>query len=60
MYRVYISRIFTRGQKHEFEGGFGVHAMNVSAFLESDGLTPVKVIIPLKKVVKLSLYHYLT
>ncbi len=39
MYRTYVGRIFTKGQKHEFGGGIGIHAMNVSAFLEGDVLT---------------------
>ena len=39
MYRVYVGRIFTSGQKHEFGGGLGVHAMNVKVFLEGDVLT---------------------
>jgi hypothetical protein len=39
IYRIYVGRIFTSGQKHEFGGGFGIHAMNASAFLEGDVLT---------------------
>lgn len=39
IYRVYVGRIFSRGQKHEFGGGLGVHAMNVKAFMEGDVLT---------------------
>ena len=39
LYRIYVGRIFSRGQKHEFGGGLGVHAMNVKAFIEGDALT---------------------
>lgn len=39
IYRVYVGRIFTEGQKHEFGGGLGVHAMNVRVSLEGDVLT---------------------
>ena len=39
IYRVYIGRIFTQGQKHEFGGGLGVHAMNIRVSIEGDVLT---------------------
>lgn len=39
MYRIYVGRIFTSGEKHQFGGGLGVHAMNVKAFLEGDVLS---------------------
>lgn len=39
LYRVYFGRIFTQGQKHEFGGGLGVHAINVRVFIEGDVLT---------------------
>ena len=39
IYRVYFGRIFTQGQKHEFGGGLGVHAMNVRVSIEGDALT---------------------
>jgi len=34
VYRIYVGRIFSRGNKHEFGGGLGVHAMSVKVFLE--------------------------
>ena len=39
LYRIYVGRSFSRGQKHEFGGGLGVHAMNVKTFIEGDALT---------------------
>jgi len=39
LYRIYVGRTFSRGQKHEFGGGLGVHAMNVKASIEGDALT---------------------
>ena len=39
MYRIYVGRIFTRGEKHEFGGGLGVHAINVEVSIEGDVLT---------------------
>jgi len=39
IYRVYVGRIFTRGQKHEFGGGLGFHLMNVRTFIEGEFLT---------------------
>jgi len=39
MYRVFIGRSFSRGFKHEFGAGLGVHALNTNAFIEGDVLT---------------------
>ncbi len=39
IYRVYVGRIFTRGQKHEFGGGLGFHLMHVNTFIEGEVLT---------------------
>lgn len=39
IYRVYVGRIITSGQKHEFGGGLGFHFMNVRTFIEGDFLT---------------------
>ena len=39
MYRIYVGRSFSRGLKHEFGAGLGVHALNTSAFVEGDVLT---------------------
>jgi hypothetical protein len=36
LYRIYIGRIFSKGSKHEFGGGLGVHALNTSAFIEGN------------------------
>jgi len=38
MYRVYVGRSFSRGLKHEFGGGIGVHALNTTAFIEGEVL----------------------
>ena len=39
MYRIYFGRSFSRGLKHEFGAGLGVHALNTTAFIEGDVLT---------------------
>ncbi len=39
MYRIFFGRAFSRGLKHEFGAGLGVHAMNTSAFIEGDVFT---------------------
>lgn len=39
LYRIYVGRIFTRGAKHEFGGGLGVHAINLRASIEGEVLT---------------------
>lgn len=39
MYRIYVGRSFSRGLKHEFGAGLGVHALNTNAFIEGDVLT---------------------
>jgi len=39
MYRIYVGRSFSRGLKHEFGAGLGVHALNTTAFIEGDVLT---------------------
>jgi len=39
MIRIYVGRSFSRGLKHEFGAGLGVHALNTSAFVEGDVLT---------------------
>jgi len=38
LYRVYVGRSFSRGFKHEFGGGIGVHALNTTAFIEGEVL----------------------
>lgn len=39
IYRAYVGRIFTSGQKHEFGGGIGFHFMNINTYLEGAFLT---------------------
>jgi hypothetical protein len=39
MYRIYVGRTFSRGLKHEFGAGLGIHALNTSAFIEGDVLS---------------------
>ncbi len=36
MYRIFVGRSFSRGLKHEFGAGLGIHALNTSAFIEGD------------------------
>lgn len=36
LYRIYLGRIFTSGAKHEFGGGLGIHAINLSAKVAGD------------------------
>ncbi len=39
MYRVFVGRSFSRGLKHEFGAGLGIHGLQTSAFVEGDVLT---------------------
>jgi len=34
MYRIFVGRVISRGVKHEFSGGLGIHAMNINAFIK--------------------------
>lgn len=36
LYKIFIGRVISRGDKHELGGGLGVHALNVSAFIEGN------------------------
>lgn len=36
LYRIYVGRIFSKGLKHEFGAGLGVHALNTNAFIEGN------------------------
>lgn len=38
LYRIFFGRVFSRGFKHEFGAGLGVHALNTSVFIEGDVL----------------------
>ena len=36
LYRVFVGRIISSGQKHSLGAGLGVHAMNIGAFIEGE------------------------
>lgn len=36
IYRIFVGRVISRGAKHEFAGGLGVHAMNINAFIKGE------------------------
>jgi len=38
LYKVFVSRIISTGDKHEFAGGLGVHLLDVSAYLEGNAI----------------------
>jgi len=37
MYRIFFGRIISVGKKHQFEGGIGLHTMNISSFAQATG-----------------------
>ncbi|NOQ92197.1 MAG: hypothetical protein GQ552_05705 [Flavobacteriaceae bacterium] len=36
IYRIFVGRVISRGAKHEFAGGFGVHAISINAFIKGE------------------------
>lgn len=36
LYRIYVGRLISSGQKHSLGAGLGVHAINIGAFIEGD------------------------
>ncbi|MCK4561474.1 MAG: hypothetical protein KAT78_01075 [Flavobacteriaceae bacterium] len=36
IYRIFAGRVISRGAKHEFVGGLGIHAMNINAFIKGE------------------------
>ncbi|UCE93479.1 MAG: hypothetical protein JSV73_11880 [Flavobacteriaceae bacterium] len=36
LYRVFVGRLISSGQKHSLGGGLGVHALNIGAFIEGN------------------------
>ena len=36
LYKVFVSRVISTGDKHEFAGGLGIHLLDVSAYLEGN------------------------
>lgn len=36
VYRIFVGRVISRGEKHEFGAGLGVHAMSVSSFIQGE------------------------
>jgi hypothetical protein len=36
LYRVFLGRVISTGQKHEFGGGLGIHGLNTNAFIEGN------------------------
>ena len=65
LYRVFIGRIFSKGLKHEFGAGLGVHALDANAFIEGEAVIdeteirferlPVSAVIPLPNI---GLWYY--
>jgi hypothetical protein len=41
LYRIFVGRIISTGQKHSLGGGLGIHAMDVGAFIEGELKTNV-------------------
>ncbi len=35
MYGVYIGRVISMGDKHEFQGGLGLHTLNIETFIQA-------------------------
>lgn len=42
VYRIFVGRIISSGQKHSLGAGLGVHAMNIGAFIEVDLKTNIE------------------
>ncbi len=38
LYRIYVGRTFSKGLKHEFGAGLGVHALNTNVFIEGNAV----------------------
>lgn len=38
LFKIFFGRVISRGEKHEFGGGFGFHALNVGAFIEGNAI----------------------
>jgi len=34
LYRIFFGRVISRGMKHEFSGGLGIHTMNINSFIQ--------------------------
>ena len=60
LYKIFFGRVISRGNKHEFGGGLGIHAFNVDGFIEGNALiddvsvgfekSEVSVILPLPNI----------
>jgi len=44
LYRVFVGRLISSGQKHSLGAGLGVHAMNIGAFIEGEIKSDVPVL----------------